>query len=99
MPLTSTQERPCEVHRERRVRRLCRADVVDDGRGLARHDRTAPGCEPFRLVALCLASGSVFFCRLYDRAFVDYDYHRAVSSPWTILKQKRRAARRQLNAT
>jgi hypothetical protein len=57
MPLTSTQERPCEVHRDRCVWRLRCADVVDDGRGLARHDRAAPGCEPFRLVALRLASG------------------------------------------
>src|SRR3984893_11524140 len=31
MPLTSTQERPCEVHRDRCVWRLRCADVVDDG--------------------------------------------------------------------
>ena len=31
MPLTLTQERAGEVHRDQRVRRLRRADVVDDG--------------------------------------------------------------------
>jgi Phage integrase family len=41
MPLTLTQERPGEVRRDRRVRRLCCADVVDDGRGLDRHDHAA----------------------------------------------------------
>jgi hypothetical protein len=52
MPPTSTQERPCEVHRDRPIRRLRCADVVDDGRGLARHDRAAPGVGPFRIIAL-----------------------------------------------
>jgi Protein of unknown function (DUF1656) len=31
MPHTSTQEHPGEVHRDQPVRRLCRADVGDDG--------------------------------------------------------------------
>src|ERR1700675_529139 len=78
MPLTSTPECPCEVHRDRRVRRLRCADVFDDGRGLARLERAAPGCEPVRRVTVRLASGFVRVCRLYDCALVDDTYRRAL---------------------
>ena len=71
MPPTSTQERPGEVRRDRPVRRLCRADLVDDGRRLDRHDRVAPVRRPFRPVALCLAPGAVCVRGLHDRAVVD----------------------------
>jgi hypothetical protein len=81
MPLALTQERPGEVHRDQRVRRLCCADVVDNGRGLSRGGRPAPGCEPLRLVAVRRASGFVRFCRLYDCALVDDAYRCTLSWP------------------
>jgi hypothetical protein len=81
VPLASTRERASEVHRDRRVRRLRCADVVNDRCGLARYDSSAPGCRPFRIVALRLAPGSVRVCRLFDRAFIDYDYYRPLTSP------------------
>ena len=55
MPPTSTQERPREVHRDRSVRCLRSADLVDDGRGLARHDGSAPGRASAS--ACCATSG------------------------------------------
>jgi hypothetical protein len=41
MPLTSTQERPGEVHRGEPVWRLRRADLGDDGCRLGGHDFAA----------------------------------------------------------
>ena len=37
--------------------------------------------EPFRLAALCLASGSVRVCRFHDRALLDNARRRPVTSP------------------
>src|SRR5262249_57645720 len=98
-PPISTQERTREVHRDQRAWRLCCADVVDDGCGLAWHHRSAPGCGPFRLVALRLASGSVRVCSLYDRAVVDHADHRALSSPWPKSKPKPKAPNQPSNPT
>src|SRR5262249_27650500 len=81
MPFILIQESLNEVQRDRRVRRLCCADVVDDGCRLGHHDHPAPACEPPWLAAARLASGLVRVRRLYNRAFVDDDYNRAVALP------------------
>jgi len=50
MPLISKQECHGEVHRDQPVRRLCRADVGDDGGSLGDHDRTARFAARFGLL-------------------------------------------------
>ena len=56
MPLTSAREPPCEVQRNRSVRGLCRADVVDDDSRLGGDDRPAAGSPPAS--ACCATSGT-----------------------------------------
>src|SRR5215831_19341411 len=68
--LTSTQERPHEICRDQPVRGLRCADLADDGRRLARHDRIAPGRRPLRFAAIRLASGPVRVCRVRHRSLV-----------------------------
>src|SRR5215471_16271706 len=68
--LTSKQERQGEVYRDQPVRRLCRADVGDDGRRLVRHYLVALERRPFRAVAVRLASFAVRVRGLHDRALL-----------------------------
>ncbi len=87
---------PGEVHRDQFVRRLCRADLADDGCRLGGHDLAAAVCRPFRLAALCLAPLAVRVRRLHDRALVDGPRHRgAVSSRCPISTPNRGARRRR----
>src|SRR6516165_797959 len=71
MPHTSTQEHPGEVHRDQPVRRLCRADIGDDGRRLVRYYLVALERRPLRRVALRLAPLAVRIRGLHDRALLD----------------------------
>src|SRR5215469_2618229 len=80
-PHTSTQEHPGEVHRDQPVRRLCRADVGDDGRRLVRYYLVALERRPLRSVALRLAPLAVRIRRLHDCALVDGPRRRALSLP------------------
>ena len=52
MQSISMREGSGEVRRNQPVPRLCRADVVDDGRRLGGDDRTALIRRPFRPVAI-----------------------------------------------
>src|SRR6266481_4939159 len=71
MPLISIHRQGHEIYQYRPPGRLRRADLRADGGGVARRDRTAGGGGPFRSDALRLASGSVPFLSLHDRAFDD----------------------------
>src|SRR5271165_3025984 len=64
------QERPHELHRNRPVWRLRCAKLAHDGRGLARHNRVAPGRQPLRSASIRLASRAVRVCRLHHRSLV-----------------------------
>src|SRR5215472_13015555 len=83
---TSKQERPGEVYGDQPVRRLCRADVGDDGRRLVRHYLVALERRPLRSIALRLAPLAVRVRRLYDRALLDGSRRRALSTPCRISK-------------
>src|SRR6516162_4763231 len=87
--LTSKQERPGEVYRDQPVRRLCRADVGDDGRRLVHHYLVALERRPLRSVALRLAPLAIRVRRLHDRALLDGSRHRALSPPCPMLKPNR----------
>src|SRR5258708_33234272 len=78
MPRISIRERGDEVCRGRSVRRLCRADLGDDGGSVACPDRTAPCGGPFRSAAARLAPGAVRVRVLHDRALVDCSCCRAL---------------------
>ena len=67
-----------EIRRNQPFRRLCCADLVDDGGGMADRDRAAPVCGAFRTAALCLASGAVRFRGVYDRPVLDRPAFRAL---------------------
>ena len=54
MQSISMREGSGEVHQNQPVPRLCRADVVDDGRRLGGDDRTALIRRPFRGGAVVL---------------------------------------------
>jgi RND family efflux transporter MFP subunit len=73
MALTSTQERPGEDHRDQSLRRLCRANLVADGRRLGNNDIIALVRCAFWVVAPCLAPGTVRICGLRDRAVLDFE--------------------------
>src|SRR6516225_10143816 len=84
--LTSKQERPGEVYRDQPVRRLCRADVGDDGRRLVRNYLVALERRPLRSVALRLAPLALRFRGLHDRALLNGPRHRRLSWPCRMSK-------------
>src|SRR5215471_13195847 len=93
---TSKQELQGEVYRDQPVRRLCRADIGDDGCGLGDHDRVAVVCCPFRSVALRLAPLAIPLRRSRDRALLDgAARRRALSPPWPMSKPNRSVKWRQ----
>src|SRR6516165_11485943 len=92
--LTSKQERPGEVHRDQPFRRLCRADVGDDGRRLVRHYLVALECRPLRSVALRLAPLAVRIRDLHDRALLDGPRSCELSPPCPMSKLNRSLKRR-----
>ena len=67
----SRLETPGEVYRNQPVRRLRRADVVDDGRRVGGHDRAAAVRRPIWFVALRLAPFTVRVFGLHDRTLDD----------------------------
>ena len=67
----SRLESPGEVYRNQPVRRLRRADVVDDGRRVCDHDRAEAVRRPVWFVALRLAPVAVRVFGLHDRALRD----------------------------
>src|ERR1700724_987837 len=75
MPPGSMREHQSEVHRHKSFRRVCRADLVDDGGRLADLDRVASRRGAVRLAAACLAPVAIPVRGLCDRALV-YCLHR-----------------------
>src|SRR5262249_16114042 len=86
--LTSTQEHTFDVHRDRPVGCLRRADRVADYRGMVFYDRTAPDHRPFRPAALRLASGAVRVRRPYHCAIIDGAPYRALRFAMSDIEAK-----------
>src|SRR5258708_5889792 len=78
IPRISIQEQGDEVCRSRSVRRLCGADLGDDGGSVACAYCTAPCRGSFRFAAARLAPGPVCVRFLLDRARVHCSCCRAV---------------------
>src|ERR1700742_4926595 len=66
----SMRERAHEIRRDRSARRLCCADLADDGRGLVRHHSIAPSCRPLRLAATRVASSPLRVRCVHHRSVV-----------------------------
>src|SRR6516164_2275452 len=85
-----------EIHRDKLVRRLYRADLVDDGCRLDAHDYIAAERRPFRSIALRLASLAVRVRHLHDCALHDRAHGRyALRSRWLMSMSKQGAKRRK----
>src|SRR5262249_60678571 len=68
--LSSTQERPHEIYRDRPVWCLRRTHLAHAGRRLAHHPGAAPNGQPCGRAATRLASGAVHVCHIRHHSLI-----------------------------